>query len=87
MVGGGIYFVTRMEAKLGIIVENHRSFLEKVEEIKRDVENIQSKVESHGLALVKLSNQEERMLSMDNRMNELSRRLELYTQPPKRRRN
>lgn len=87
MVGGGIYFVSRMELKLGIIVENHKKFLENVEKIEKDIKSIETKVENHGLALMKLSNQEDRLVSMDNRMNELSRRLEAFIIPSKRRRN
>lgn len=87
MVGGGIYFVSRMEAKLGIIAENHRSFLDTIREIKRDVESIETKVENHGLVLARLSQQEDRLVAIDNRINELSRRLEDHTHPtPKSRR-
>lgn len=69
MIGGGFYFVARMEANLKLIAD-------KFEDIKRDVESIEAKVENHGLALVKLSNQEDRLVAMDTRMNELSRRME-----------
>lgn len=78
MFGGGIYFVIRMEANLKIIAD-------KFEDIKKDVESIEAKVENHGLALVKLSNQEDRLVAMDTRMNELSRRLEGIIIPKRRR--
>lgn len=84
MVGGGIYFVARMEAKLGLIVENHRAFLEKFDEVKKKVESIESKVENHGMALVELAHQEKRLVAMDTRMNELSRRLEDMMAPKRR---
>lgn len=86
MIGGGIYFVTRMEAKLGLIAENHRSFLDTIRDIKKDVESIETKVENHGLALVKLSQQEDRLVAIDQRINELSRRLEDHAHPKPRRR-
>ncbi len=78
MFGGGIYFVIRMEANLKIIADQF-------EDIKKDVKSIEAKVENHGLALVKLSNQEDRLVAMDTRMNELSRRLEGVIIPKRRR--
>lgn len=78
MFGGGIYFVIRMEANLKVIAD-------RFEDIKKDVESIEAKVENHGLALVKLSNQEDRLVAMDTRMNELSRRMENLGVPRRRR--
>ncbi len=71
MLGGGLYFLWKIQTQLEILNNTQMSFSKKIEKIDRELEEL-AKV------TIEIARQDERMNAQDIRLQELSIRLESH---------
>lgn len=69
ILGGGIWFSARMEAKIQLLANAHTTFTSRLDKVD-------TKLDSLTTVTVQLAKQEERMANQDTRMQELSMRID-----------
>lgn len=69
IVGGFVYFSARMENKIVLLANAHQSFIQRLDKVD-------SKLDGLTVVTTQIARQEERMVAQDQRMQEISNRLD-----------
>ena len=72
---GGLYFLWSIEAKLGVLVERLRSYEDISRAIGSRLEKLDADIDSLRAAMTAIAVQAQRLDAIDERMNEISRRV------------